>query len=157
MASQTDEAERRVRQQRALIEQKVGDLERRVGDDLSIARERMTHHLAHLPDLVPGGSRVVEQAQQRPITTLAGSLGVGVALGLLTGGGGDDGDAPRDTRSNGRSRMGAAAGLLSGLGSSVMSPLRPYMEDMARDVMEGFADRRRQSADRAAREDSRGP
>ncbi len=158
MASRTDEAERRVRDQRALIERKVEALEHRVGDDISVAKERITHHLAHLPDMVPGGSRVVEQAQEHPMTALAGSVGLGVALGMLSSGGsnGSNGhSAQSGSSSDGRSALGAAGGMLSGLGSTMMSPLRPYMEDMARDVFEGFAERSRQNATRSAREESR--
>ncbi|MCK9485610.1 MAG: hypothetical protein M0R73_02750 [Dehalococcoidia bacterium] len=158
MASQTDEAERRVREQRALIERKVTDLERRVGDDLTIARERVAHHVAHLPDMVPGGSRVMEEAQEHPLAAIASSVGLGVVLGMVTGGDSEGSRGRREGgsgRANGRSPLGAAGGMLSGLGATMMSPLRPYMEDMARDVFEGFTDRRRQSASSAARDESR--
>ncbi len=155
MGSQTDEAERRVREQRAVIERKVGDLEVRLGDDLQVARERVTHHVTHLPELFPGGQRVMDQAQEHPIAALAGSVGLGVALGMMGGGGGSESHAGHQHDSNGRSAMGAASGMLSGLGATMMSPLRPYMEDMARDVFQGFADRRQQQASGHAREESR--
>lgn len=160
MGSRTDEAEQRVRQQRALIERKVEGLEGRVGADLSTARERVQHHVTHLPEILPGGSQVMDQARDHPMAAVASSLGVGVALGLMTGSGSDEEEERYSRgrgRSNGASAFGAAGGMLSGLGASMMSPLAPYLQDMARDVFSGFADRNRQEAERRAREDGHSP
>lgn len=144
MGTSSDEAEARVRQQRALIERKVEDLESRVGQDLSAARERATHRVTHFTDMVPGGTMLVERAQAHPMTAVTGGLGLGVALGLLTGG--NDGahdPARRDGRSDagmGSMAMGAANTLASGLSAGLLSPLRPYVEDMAKQLIAGFTD-----------------
>jgi hypothetical protein len=143
MGTSSHEAEARVRQQRALIERKVEDLESRVGDDLTAAKERLAYRVTHVTELVPGGSMLVDQAQAHPMTALTGSLGMGVALGLLTGGG----DSRNHGSENGHSpsggatgaAMGAASTLLGGLGAGVLNPLRPYMEDMAKQLIAGFA------------------
>lgn len=149
MASQTDEAERRVRAQRALIQEKLANLEGRVGDDLSYARERLQHHVTHAADVVPGGPRLIEQVEQHPIVALAGGMGLGVAAGMM-GNGGTSRSSPEDRGDrNGASSAGggAATMILGSLTSNLISPLRPYLEDAAKQVISGFADRQRGTAD----------
>lgn len=143
MASQTDDAERRVRAQRERIEQKLNDLEGRVGDDISHARSRLQHHVTHAADLVPGGPRVIEQVEQHPIASMAGGLGIGIAAGMMGGRSSSDGRREDDDRRDYRreDRDGGAAMFLGSITNSLISPLRPYVEDAAKEVIAGFSDR----------------
>jgi hypothetical protein len=150
MGSRTDEAERRVRAQRTLIERKIADLEARTGDDFAEARRRVAHHLTHLPETVPGGEMVLEQAREHPFATLAGSLGLGVALGMATGGDANGRSGRNGHEGGGMPGLGGlmgattgAVGGLAGLGAAAMAPLRPYVEDLARQAVAGFAERQR--------------
>ncbi|MGE3960057.1 MAG: hypothetical protein AB7F65_00075 [Dehalococcoidia bacterium] len=153
MASHTDEAERRIREQRALIQRKVADLEGRVGDDVSHARERIQGYVSNSANMVPGGSQLIDQVEQHPFVAMAGGLGVGVAAGMMGGR-----DSHRQRADVGHDRNGGAsmAGLVGMLSTNLVSPLRPYVEDAAKQMIAGFADRQRGNASGAARASSQG-
>lgn len=141
MASQTDEAERRVREQRALIERKVAALEERVTDDVTVMRTRTKYHVTHATDAVPGGPQLIEQVEQHPTAAMAGGLGLGVAAGMLGGGGSDSNDESRNDY-GGRQGSGSNGGSMVGaLTSGLLMPLRPYFEEAAKDLISGFKDR----------------
>lgn len=150
MASQTDEAERRVREQRALIERKLETLEGRVGDDLAHARARLQHHVTHAADTLPGGPQLIQQVEEHPTMALAGGLGIGVMAGMMSGQAGDARRARSHNQhadiGNGGGSGGMGGGMYLGmLSSSLLRPLQPYMEDAAKQVIAGFADRQRSS------------
>lgn len=152
MASQTDEAERRVREQRALIERKLESLEGRVGDDLAHARARLEHHVTHAADTLPGGPQVIQQVEEHPTMAIAGGLGLGVMAGMM---GGQASQARAGRRHNqqadvddGNHGGGLGGGMYLGmLSNGLLRPLQPYMEDAAKQVIAGFADRQRGSRD----------
>lgn len=153
MASQTDDAERRVREQRALIQRKVEHLEERVGDDVAHARDRVQYHLTHAADMLPGGPELIGHVEQHPVIAMAGGMGVGVAAGMLQR---RESHNQRADVGNDGGSMGMVGALMGTLSSSVMSPLRPYVEDAAKQMIAGFADRQREHANaegsRAAQE-----
>lgn len=149
MASQVDEAERRVREQRLAIQRKVADLEERVSDDVAHARGRVKHHVTHTADMLPGGPAIIEQVERHPVTAMAGGLGLGVAAGMLGGRGGRH-NQHADVGHDGSSVAGMAT-FLGTMSNSLLSPLRPYMEDAAKQVIAGFADRQRSPADTSPR------
>jgi len=158
MASQTDEAERRVREQRALIERKLETLEGRVGDDLAHARARLQHHVTHAADTLPGGPQLIQQVEEHPTMALAGGLGIGVMAGMMSG---QAGDVRRARSHNQQADIGNGGGSSGGgmylgmLSNSLLRPLQPYMEDAAKQVIAGFSDRQRKSQD-GRRSDSGG-
>ena len=151
MATQTDEAERRVREQRALIERKLETLEGRVGDDLAHARARLQHHVTHTADTLPGGPQLIQKVEEHPTMALAGGLGIGVMAGMMSG----QASQARAGRShnqqadigNGSSGGGAGGMYLGMLSNSLLRPLQPYMEDAAKQVIAGFSDRQRSKGD----------
>lgn len=147
MASNTDEAERRVREQRALIQQKLNNLEDRVGEDLTHAQERLKHHMTHAADMLPGGPKIIEQVEAHPAAAMFSGLGIGVAAGMM--GGGDSSNSRNGSHrgSNSSGMMGGAATMFGSLTTSLITPLRPYMEDAAKQVIAGFSDRQRSARD----------
>lgn len=155
MGSRTDEAQREVDAQRALIERKLDALELRVADDFSAARSQVADRVGQLPAMVPGGATLLNGAKEHPFSTMAGALGAGVALGLLSDRfGGEDDDEPeasRGRRRRGRAdddELGIARRALGTVATSLLAPLQAQVSDLAREVVAGFA-ARAQSDDRA--------
>lgn len=155
MATNTDEAERRVREQRALIQRKVGALEDRVVEDVSQARARVKYHVTHAADTLPGGPQVIAQVEQHPAAALAGGVGIGVAAGMMGGRGSKSNDRGSDNR-NGRSDDSNGM-FLGSIASSLIMPMRPYFEDAAKELIAGFGDRRSGSSRTASRGNSQAP
>lgn len=128
-----------------------------MGEDITHAQERLKHHVTHAADMLPGGPAIIQQVEAHPVAAIVSGLGLGVAAGMMGGGGGDNGsrrdgygrDGNNDRYSGGDSSgiAGGAAMMLGGLTNSLIAPLRPYVEDAAKQVIAGFADRQRSSRD----------
>ncbi len=141
MASQTDEAERRVREQRALIERKVAALEERVTDDVTMLRTRTKYHVTHATDAVPGAPQLIQQVEEHPTVAMAGGLGLGVMAGMMAGRGSDTNGASRSGYDGRHGGGGDGGSMVGALTSGLLMPLRPYFEEAAKDLISGFKDR----------------
>ena len=164
MGARTDQAERRVVEQREKISRMLSDLENRVRDDADEVKGRVAAQASHMShqvtDRIPGTSVLHDQVYSHPLTSVAGAFSVGIALGMLSEGFGGEGSGSSSSgggssRGGGRGDRGRqddGGGLLGGplvnqLTSVAMSvigsPARDEIQKAVRQTVQGFFDQGR--------------
>ena len=157
MGARTDQAERRVNEQRDKVSRMLADLENRVRDDMDAAKaraseeaSRLTDRVKDMPGQVPGSSMLSERVNQHPLTSVAGAFTAGIALGMLSEGfGGDDGGSSGGGSRGSSSRGGssgdsgglvtALANQLSGIAmTSVANPAKDELQKYLKNAVTGF-------------------
>ncbi|MEX2445975.1 MAG: hypothetical protein WD734_01440 [Dehalococcoidia bacterium] len=155
MGARTDQAERRVAEQRERISGMLADLERRVQDDVEGVRHNVSARASEIGSRateagqraseagqqVPGVSMLEDQVAGHPVLGLLGGFGTGVALGMAGGDGSSDrgGERRREDRASrgeGGSRLFDM--LSTGAMSFIAGPLRDDAQTMFRQAMSGF-------------------
>ena len=77
MGKRPDEIRREIAAHRSMMQSKIERLEGRVRDDVRDASEDMRHDVLER-------TRINEYVEKRPLTTVAGALGAGILLGVLS-------------------------------------------------------------------------
>jgi hypothetical protein len=118
MGKTADQLQREIAEQRSKIERRIDALEGRVRD----ARPQASRELGHRVQLRG-------YVEQRPLAALAGALGIGVALGMFSGGA-RNGAASMGSRMRDYGLLDDVIGLAAGL---VAGPLRDELRHHVRE------------------------
>lgn len=148
MASEADQAEQRVHEQRRLIEEKLARLETRVKDDISTAQAAVRERTDGVTQSIPGRRRIEEQVGQRPLTSMAAGLAAGIGLGMLSesvsirGNGRSQSNERYDNRSAARSN-GSDSGLMSRLAgpatAAILAPIQDQLQEFVASALSGLS------------------
>jgi ElaB/YqjD/DUF883 family membrane-anchored ribosome-binding protein len=146
MGANPDEIERQINEQRARINDRMQGLEYRIKEDVEKVRTEATNRTSGTVDGVKGVFQPDGPMKDHPVSMLAGALGVGVLMGMVSegltsGGGGSSSSRGNRSYENGRSSNGggATSGLAS-LVSSVIGPAAATAQNELQDlVREGFS------------------
>jgi len=145
MGAKPDEIERQIADQRARIDHRMQGLESRVKQNVETVR---TEASTRASDTVGGVKQIFEPEgpmREHPLSMMAGALGLGVVLGMVSEGITSSGGG--DSRSNGsnhqgnesRSNGGGSSGvgsLLAGLVGPAATTAQNELQDL---IKEGFA------------------
>jgi len=145
MGANPDEIERQIAEQRARIDERMRGLETHVKQEVDNVRTEASNRASG----TVGGVKEIFQPegpmQEHPLTMMAGALGLGVVLGMvsegLTSGGGDSGDRNRQPhrRNDGYRQSDGSSGISSMVGS-LLGPAAMTAQNELQDLIkEGFA------------------
>ncbi len=151
MGAKPDEIERQIAEQRTRIDQRMQGIESRIRQDVENVRSEASNRTTGTVDGVKTIFQPDGPIQEHPISMMAGALGLGVVLGMvsegLTSGGGtsDSQSANGDSHNGGRSSNGGS-GLVSMM-SSLIGPAAMTAQNELQDLIkEGFASLKGQSS-----------
>jgi ElaB/YqjD/DUF883 family membrane-anchored ribosome-binding protein len=145
MGAKPDEIERQIAAQRANIDQRLQGLETRVKQDVDSVRNEASNRAS---GTVSGFKQVFETdgpMREHPLSMMAGALGLGVVLGMVSegitssGGGDSRSNGSTHQRDEGRSNGGGSSGvgsLLAGLVGPAATTAQNELQDL---IKEGFA------------------
>ena len=143
MGAKPDEIERQIADQRARIDHRLQGLETRVKQDVDNVRSEASNRAS---DTVGGVKQIFEPdgpMREHPLSMMAGALGLGVVLGMvsegITSGGGDSSRNGSNHQSSGSRSNGSSSGLASML-SGLVGPAAATAQNELQDLIkEGFA------------------
>lgn len=175
MGARTDEAERRVQEQRDKLSGMLAELENRVRHDMDEATAHASEQTSLLSDRlgkIPGPSTVSDRVHQHPLTSIAGGFTAGIALGMVSQGlgrgddlGGSGSESSGGVRvaggHSGTSGSNAKTGLVTALinqfsgiaMSSVAKPAKDELENYLRNAVTGFFEGRSDRGQQPQREE----
>ena len=145
MGAKPDEIERKIAEQRARIDHRLESVESRIREDVENVRSEASSRTSDTVDGVKSIFQPDGPIQEHPLSMMAGALGLGVVLGMvsegLTSGSGNGHSSPGDGYARDQRRSSESGG--SGLASLVSTLVRPAaataqheLQDLVR---EGFA------------------
>ena len=143
MGAKPDEIERQIADQRARIDHRLQGLETRVKQDVDNVRSEASNRAS---DTVGGVKQIFEPdgpMREHPLSMMAGALGLGVVLGMvsegITSGGGDssrNGSSHQSSESRSNGSSSGLASMLSGLVGPAAATAQNELQDL---IKEGFA------------------
>jgi hypothetical protein len=144
MGTNPDEIERQIREQRALIDQRVQGLETRIRQDVDTARTETANRTSGSVDTVKEIFQPTGPMRDHPLSMMAGALGLGVVLGMVSEGltSGNGNSSHENGRSYSRSENGSSSGSsgLASMVSSLVGPAAVTAQNELQDLIkEGFA------------------
>jgi ElaB/YqjD/DUF883 family membrane-anchored ribosome-binding protein len=155
MGKKPDQIEQDIKAQREHISRRIDDLQTRVQDDIqtvrSEAKERANSTVGEAKGKLDDAKgslnldTVKSMVEEHTMSSIAGALGVGVLLGVVSeglGGGGSNSGSQNGQRSSGQSN-GSSGGGSSGLGGMIASIVGPAastaQDELQQLVREGFS------------------
>jgi hypothetical protein len=144
MGTNPDEIERQIREQRALIDQRMQGLETRIRQDVDTARTETANRTSGSVDSVKEIFQPSGPMRDHPLSMMAGALGLGVVLGMVSEGltSGNGNSSHENGRSYSRSENGSSNGSsgLASMVSSLVGPAAVTAQNELQDLIkEGFA------------------
>jgi ElaB/YqjD/DUF883 family membrane-anchored ribosome-binding protein len=143
MGAKPDEIERQIAQQRARIDQRMQGLESRIRDDVDTVRTEATNRAS---GTVSGAKELFQPEgpmHDHPLSMMAGALGLGIVLGMVSEGLTADGAGSSSQRHGGYPRETSSSNGSSGIGSmlsGLVGPAAVTAQNEIQDlVKEGFA------------------
>jgi hypothetical protein len=143
MGANPDEIERQIAQQRARIDEKMKGLETRIRDDVENVRAEATTRAS---GTVSGAKEIFQPdgpMRDHPLSMMAGALGLGVVLGMVSEGLTADGHDSSRGRHDGYSRdtrSSESSGGIASMLSSLIGPAAMTAQNEIQDlVKEGFS------------------
>jgi len=143
MGANPDEIERQIAQQRARIDERMQGLETHIKQEVDSVRTEASDRASG----TVGGVKEIFQPEgpmrEHPLTMMAGALGLGVVLGMVSEGltsGGDSGDRNQQPyRRDDYRRSNGSSGISSMVGS-LLGPAAVTAQNELQDLIkEGFA------------------
>ena len=115
MGKKPDEIEREIEQQRLEISQKLDRLQGRVQHDIEAVKSTASEEVNTMFGRATGAFDIKRQAEEHPLTLMAGGLGLGVLLGAASEGRSNGGHSSSGKNGGrGDSLFGEALGAFSG-------------------------------------------
>lgn len=148
MGKKPDQIEHDIREQRAHITRQIEGLQHRVQEDMQSVRAEAKDRASYAMDEAKSSLKVdtvKEMMQDHTLSTMAGALGLGVVLGVVSEGvgSGGNGSSRNGGSSNGGGSNGGGGGSSSGLGgllASLVMPAASTAQDELQDlVRQGFS------------------
>ena len=143
MGANPDEIERQIAQQRARIDQRMKGLETRIREDVDNVRTEATNRASGTVDGAKEFFQPTGPMRDHPLSMMAGALGLGVVLGMVSEGLTADGTGSSNRRPDGYSRDSRSSpgsngitSMLSGLIGPAAMTAQNEIQDL---VKEGFA------------------
>jgi hypothetical protein len=128
MGKKPAELEREIREHRAAIDRKIAALDDRVRTDVKDAG-------ASLSSRIEERAHVKQYAEERPLATVLGAFGTGVALGMVSN---RRGHSPTRRNAydwgNGRNRGGMFDELLGAASGAIGTSMRGEVRDLVRQI-----------------------
>ena len=143
MGTNPDEIERQIREQRALIDQRMQGLETRIRQDVDTARTETANRTSGSVDSVKEIFQPSGPMKEHPLSMMAGALGLGVVLGMvsegLTSGGGNTSQSSGRSYARNDGSSSGSSGIASMVGS-LLGPAAVTAQNELQDLIkEGFA------------------
>lgn len=148
MAKNPDDVEREIEEQRQAIGRKLDRLQDRIEDDFEGVKHGFGEGTSTIRDQAKQVFDFEAQVRDYPLVSLAGALGVGVLIGLVTDSGGGNGNRRDDywtDRDHGRDRnreSGILGGAMGSLGGIFGSVIQDEVRQMLESGLQAFVDRR---------------
>jgi ElaB/YqjD/DUF883 family membrane-anchored ribosome-binding protein len=144
MGAKPDEIERQIREQRARIDNRMQGLEYRIKDDVDKVRSEASNRTSGTVEGVKGVFQPDGPMRDHPVSMMAGALGVGVLMGMVSEGltsGSSSSSRNGGSHDNGRSSNGnGSSSGLAALVTSVIGPAASTAQNELQDlVREGFS------------------
>ena len=144
MGTNPDEIERQIREQRARIDQHMQGLESRIRQDVDTARTEAANRTSGSVDSVKEIFQPSGPIKDHPVSMLAGALGLGVVLGMVSEGltAGDGSSSQPNGRTygrNGSQSSNGSSGIASMIGSLVGPAAITAQNELQDLIKEGFA------------------
>ena len=143
MGANPDEIERQIAQQRARIDERMKGLETRIRDDVENVRTEASNRASG----TVGGAKELFQPdgpmRDHPLSMMAGALGLGVVLGMVSEGltsGREPGAGDRHSYRRNDSRRSDGSSGISSMVGSLLGPAAVTAQNELQDLIkEGFA------------------
>ena len=143
MGANPDEIERQIAEQRARIDERMRGLESHIKQEFDNVRTEASNRASG----TVGGVKEIFQPdgpmREHPLTMMAGALGLGVVLGMVSEGltsGGDSGDRNRQPYRRGDYRQSDGSSGISSMVGSLLGPAAVTAQNELQDLIkEGFA------------------
>ena len=143
MGKDPAQIEREIAQKRSAIGSHIESVQTRVRDDVKELRHTAEEQANQTMEQTKSKLDFSSQAQEHPLSMLAGALGLGVVLGAASEGlpgGGSSGNRSQQRSNFQSSSNGGSGGMLNGLMGSVIGPAADTVRDELRElVKDGFA------------------
>jgi hypothetical protein len=143
MGTKPDEIERQIAEQRARIDHRMAGIESRIREDVENVRSEASNRTSDTVDGVKSIFQPDGPIQDHPLSMMAGALGLGVVLGMVSEGltsGGNNGQPQRDGYSHDQRRSSDGGFGLASMVSSLIGPAAATAQNELQDlVREGFA------------------
>jgi ElaB/YqjD/DUF883 family membrane-anchored ribosome-binding protein len=153
MGKKPDQIEQDIKAQREHISRRIDDLQTRVQDDIqtvrSEAKERANSTVGEAKGKLDDAKgslnldTVKSMVEEHTMSSIAGALGVGVLLGVVSeglGGGGSNSGSQNGQRSSGQSNGGGGSSGIGAMIASIVGPAASTAQDELQQlVREGFS------------------
>lgn len=143
MGKKPAEIEREIAEKRTEISQRIDDLQTRMHDDIEAvrtdAKARSSRMMGDAKETLKVDN-IKQMLDEHTLSTMAGAVGVGVLIGVVSeglGSGGNGGSSRHDTRDNGHQKSGGGmSAMLATLMGPAASVAQRELQELVRD---GFA------------------